>query len=260
MNRHLSTGSLSLKKQLELTAPWELTGAFLSTEVNTMELGPPLSRAYDRFWGTSPALGAVPRILNEAPCPPSCPASGAPQGWPGPFSSNLLSLQSSSWATWSTPCPLSQALKPLYAMPIAQFLILFLALYPWKLPCGIPQQLNHSTACPLWTQTSAGCEGDLLRGEAAVRAMSELRGLNRADQLELVPPPTSSVLFKCRAGQSLHCVWPWLPPLCLTLTLTGIPPWNWTCFIIMDFPGDLLSDPDYHPQACPACPAQGCGD
>lgn len=90
--------------------------------------------------------------------------------------------------------------------------------------------------------------------------MSELRGLKGPDQPELVLLPTSSAPFKCRAGQSLGCVWPWLLSLCLILTLTGIPPWTLICLIIMDFPDDLLSDPDYCPQACPACPVRGCGD
>ena len=45
LSRHLSAGSLSLRKQLELASSWKLTWAFLSTEKNTVELGPPLSRA-----------------------------------------------------------------------------------------------------------------------------------------------------------------------------------------------------------------------
>lgn len=177
MSRHLSTGSLSLKKQLELAAPWLLTGAFLSTEVNTVELGPPLSRAYDRFWGTSPALGAAPRILNEAPCPPGCPASGAPQGWPGPFSSNPLSLQGSSWATWSTPCPPFPGFKapvchahcPVFH-PFSGSLPLEIALWhPTAIKSLYSMSIMNPDLCRVWGGEGRGgpWEG---RGEAAVRA------------------------------------------------------------------------------------------
>ena len=135
-------------------------------------------------------------------------------------------------------------------MPISKFLIPYPVLHPWKLPCGFPWKLNDSTSRPFWSQTSAGCEGDLLREEAAARAMNELRGLDGPDQPDPVPPPTPSAPLKCRAGQLLGCVWPWVPSLHLILSLTGFPPWTWTCLIIMAGTG-------YCPQACPACPAQG---
>lgn len=189
------------------------------------------------FWVKPPALlAAQPLVLPRGGLDLSFQAhwaSEAPHGQPDPH-----------------PNPLPQALSsPGDAhFPVSQP-------FPGSLPLEIA--LQHPIAIKLLYSMSIG-NPDLHRvweGPAA-RAMSEQRGFNGPDQ----PPPTSPAPFQCRAGQSLGCVWPWLLLLPLILTLTGIPPWTCTGLIITDFPGVLLSDPDYHPQGCPACPARGCGD
>lgn len=95
-------------RQLALPAPRKLTRAFSSTEVDATELGPP-SKACDLFCGASPALGAAPRLLNEATCAFGCSASGVPrdlsfqarQAFSGPHGQPHLQLG-----------PLPEALSP----------------------------------------------------------------------------------------------------------------------------------------------------
>lgn len=110
--------SLHLQLHHSCAWPWTLLFWILTYKFPIM--------IYDPFQVSNLALGAAPRILNKAPCPSGCPASGAPQGWPGPFFSSPLSLQSSPWATRSTPQPPSPGFKLPWRCPFPSFLTLSL--------------------------------------------------------------------------------------------------------------------------------------
>lgn len=102
----------------------------------------------------------------------------------------------------------------------------------------------------LFFQISVGCEGTAETGGCSQGCGWSTRPLHLWLAWTCVSL-MSSAPCKNRVGPSLDCVQPWSPSLGLVLTLTGIAPWTWTCLNITDLPGDLLSDPDCHPQACP---------
>lgn len=149
----------------------------------------------------------------------------------GPFFPSPPSLQWSSRAASLTAWPPPQGLKPLIDRGHLP------SFSSWLFTLGNCLVASHDNSS-LSALISAGCERELLRGEAAVRAKSELR------VPALTPPPISSSRCQHRAGQPPGCAQPWSPSPSLIPTLTDIPLRPWSCPTIVD---DLLPGPDSHP-------------
>lgn len=170
------------------------------------------------------------RTLSEAPCTPRMPSVLC-----SPEVAWTLLFKHTEHTHW--------ALSPPYAMSTSQVLVPFPGSSPLEIALWHPVTIKSFYSLSILNPHSISCEADLLRMQAAVRAVSELRDLNGPDLPKLVHPPTS-VRFKCRAR------------LCLTLVIVteSDPDTDWLSCLNSDLPhhhGHACSSLLW---ACPYCP------
>lgn len=129
-------------------------------------------------------------------------------------------------------------------MSTSQVLVTFPVSSPLEIALWHPVAIKSFYSLSVLNLHSICCERNLLRMQAAVRAMSELRDLNSPDLPKLVHPPTFSVWFKCRAR------------LCLTLVIVteSDPGTDWLSCLNSDLPHHHGHACSSLPRACPYCP------
>lgn len=129
-------------------------------------------------------------------------------------------------------------------MSTSQVLVTFPGSSPLEIALWHPVAIKSFYSLSILNPHSICCERNLLRMQAAVRAMSELRDLNSPDSPKLVHPPTFSVWFKCRGR------------LCLTLVIVieSDPGTDWLSCLNSDLPHHHGHAYSSLPQACPYCP------